>query len=67
LARTDGVTGEGRSQPAWRWSKTPEELLLARFRAEPAAPVAAPVLAGDTLLVRNGQEMVAFRLSLEGS
>jgi outer membrane protein assembly factor BamB len=25
-----------------------------------------PVLAGDTLLVRNGQEMVAFRLSLAG-
>jgi hypothetical protein len=24
------------------------------------------VLAGDTLLVRNGQEMVAFRLSLAG-
>ena len=26
-----------------------------------------PVLAGDILLVRNGQEMVAFRLSLSGS
>jgi hypothetical protein len=26
-----------------------------------------PVLAGDLLLVRNGQEMVAFRLSLAGT
>ena len=25
-----------------------------------------PVLAGDLLLVRNGQEMVAFRLPLAG-
>jgi hypothetical protein len=26
-----------------------------------------PVVAGDLLLVRNGQEMVAFRLPLAGS
>ena len=37
--RTDGITGAGRSQLAWRWSKTPEQQLLAKSGAEPTAPV----------------------------
>ncbi len=40
LLRTEGITGAGRSQLAWRWSKTAEQRLLARSGSEPAA---APV------------------------
>ncbi len=47
--RTEGVTGDFRSQVSWRWSKTPEQKLLSRADAEPAAipaalrmPVAGP-------------------------
>ena len=42
LLRTDGITGEGSSQLAWRWAKTSEQKLLARSSVEPAAPAAAP-------------------------
>ncbi len=35
--RTDGITGDGRSQSAWRWSKTSEQKLLAQTGGEPAA------------------------------
>ena len=39
---------------------------LARFPAIEGKTWNHPVLVGDILLVRNGQEMVAFRLSLAG-
>jgi outer membrane protein assembly factor BamB len=39
---------------------------IARFPAMEGKTWNHPVLAGDILLVRNGQEMVAFRLSLAG-
>ena len=42
LLRTDGVTGEGSSQLAWRWAPTPEQQLLARTATQPAAPPKAP-------------------------
>ena len=39
---------------------------LAQFPAIKGKTWNHPVLAGDALLVRNGEEMVAFRLSLQG-
>jgi outer membrane protein assembly factor BamB len=35
LFRTDGLTGEGAAQLAWRWTPTPEERLLAEARIHP--------------------------------
>ena len=46
---------------------TPDQFTeLARFPAIEGKSWNHPVLVGDVLLVRNGEEMVAFRLSLAG-
>ena len=46
---------------------TPDQFTeIARFRAMEGKTWNHPVLFGDTLLVRNGEEMAAFRLSLAG-
>jgi len=40
--RSDGLTGDGAAEFAWRWAETSEERLLAQASDEPAAPSAAP-------------------------
>ncbi len=42
LMRTDGVTGVGHPQLAWRWAKTPEQQLLVRSSIEPVAAPTPP-------------------------
>jgi len=48
LIRTEGITVGGASQLRWRWSKTPEERLLAQAGVEPAAPPSAAPAAAET-------------------
>jgi outer membrane protein assembly factor BamB len=45
LLRTDGITGGGGPQWAWRWTKTPEQRLLAQAGDEPLAVPPAPAAA----------------------
>jgi outer membrane protein assembly factor BamB len=50
LIRTNGITGDGKSDLAWRWTKTAEEKLITQPVSLPvvtavATPVAAPVAA----------------------
>ena len=48
LIRTDGVTGDGAAQFAWRWSATREQQLLSRAQDEPKPVLPAPTPAPDT-------------------
>lgn len=45
LVRTDGITGGGASQFAWRWSATAEEQLVARASDEPTGASTTPAAA----------------------
>jgi len=42
LVRTGGITASGKSDLHWRWTKTPEEQLLAQAVDEPKAAAPAP-------------------------
>lgn len=55
LLRTDGISGGAGAQLAWRWTKTPEQLLLAQASDEPAPLPSAPAAA------RTPQERLAAR------
>jgi outer membrane protein assembly factor BamB len=55
LMRTNGVTGDFRSEFAWRWTETPEERLLAHANDQPAAIPATPAAA------KTGAEWPGFR------
>jgi len=55
LVRTGGITGDANSDFHWRWSKTPEERLLAKAGDEPTAP---PSTAAG---VRKGADWPGFR------
>ena len=49
LIRTGGITADAKSDLHWRWTKTPEEVLLAKTGDEPTTPLAnAPVAAVPT-------------------
>ena len=45
LFRTGGMDGDGKSDLHWRWTKTPEQQLLAKAAEEPA-PATSPSTAG---------------------
>ena len=47
LVRTGGITGGGVSDLHWRWTRTPEERLLAQAADEPA-PIASAAHAAET-------------------
>ena len=42
LVRSDGITGDGAAEFAWRWSETPEQRLLAQAADEPTLLPSAP-------------------------
>jgi outer membrane protein assembly factor BamB len=48
LIRTGGMSGEGAQDFHWRWTPTPEQLLLAQAANEPEPPAPAAVAAPDT-------------------
>ena len=59
LVRTGGFTGDGDSDFAWRWTKTPEERLLARAGDEPTALSTPPAVAetpGERSIPPDGDE-----------
>ena len=55
LIRTGGITGDAGSDFHWRWSKTPEERLLAQAGDEPMAVAASPTE------VKTGTDWPGFR------
>ena len=48
LVRTGGITGDAKTDLHWRWTKSPEELLLAQAANEPVTPDSAANAPGAT-------------------
>jgi outer membrane protein assembly factor BamB len=62
LVRTGGITGDANSDFHWRWTKTPEERLLAQAGDEAAAAPSAPAAAKTPekpLAAKAGDESTA--------
>jgi outer membrane protein assembly factor BamB len=58
LMRTGGITGDAASEFHWRWTKTPEQLLLAQAAEEPTEPAA---LASAPATALTGSDWPSFR------
>jgi len=59
LVRTEGITGDHVAKFAWRWTKTPEEKLMAQAGNAPAARPSAPASADtpkERLLAEAGDK-----------
>jgi outer membrane protein assembly factor BamB len=65
LLRTDGITGEGGSQFAWRWSPTHEERLLAELRRTGIDPASSRAETPVIVEERKGAEAAGERSLLE--
>ena len=68
LLRTGGITGAADSDLHWRWTKTPEELLLAQSGYDPAAPSSAPAApAADSRLPSRDRDEPAAPAALSAA
>jgi outer membrane protein assembly factor BamB len=66
LVRTGGITGDGMSDLHWRWTRTPEERLLARAPEAPAPIQAAPPVpapAKETVAPKPAPEPITTALT----
>src|SRR4030095_15187099 len=53
LLRTGGITGDAKSDLHWRWTKTPEQRLLAQTGDEPTTPGNALVTSSSAGAMTN--------------
>ena len=61
LVRSDGVTGDGMPEFAWRWSETAEERLLARAAGEDVPTTLPPAPAASKKTAKKGAEWPGLR------
>ena len=68
VARSGPAAGAIRGGRISRWSvrRQTSSREIAKFKAIEGKTWNHPVIVGDVLLVRNGEEMAAFRLPLAG-